>query len=363
LESNNTLKKSLLLIPDISGFTKFVNETEIVHGVHIISELLEIIIKNNTLGLEVAEIEGDAVLFYKYTDKPTIKELYEQCKKMFIAFHHHIKYYERDRICDCGSCSNTPQLTLKFVIHYGDVIERNILGHFQLMGADVTTAHKLMKNDVPEDEYILISEGSFLESEPKKLPDWFKLNKDSTDYKDIGIVSYHHLKLTELHKEVPVLTPRKKIDSEPIQLKLNWRIKHPLKKTFELLTSLERKYEWIAVKAINFDKNEVERVGTKHECITPAGALHIETIQLEKNNNTMYFAEFIEASGIFPSTTTAFKLQKENSESCTLILEVRFKKSFINTMVYKPLIATSFNKNIKNLEKILKEESVTNKKN
>ena len=354
MESKNTLKKSLLLIPDISGFTKFVNETEIVHGVHIISELLEIIIKNNSIGLKVAEIEGDAVLFYKYTDKPYLKDLYEQCKKMFIAFHHHLKYYERDRICDCGSCSNTPLLTLKFVIHYGDIIERNILGHFQLMGADVTTAHKLMKNDVPEDEYILISEGSFLESETEKLPEWFKLRKNSTNYKDIGTVSYQHQKLTNLHEEVPALTPRKKIDNDPIQIRLNWEIKHPLKNTFELLTSLKRKHEWIDVKAINFDENKIERVGTKHECITPVGAIHIETIQIEKNSDTMYFAEFTAASGIFPSTTTAFKLQKKTLEACTLILEIRFKKSFFNTIVYKPLITKSFKININNLERTLK---------
>jgi hypothetical protein len=37
LAANNTLKKSLLLIPDIIGLTKFVNETEIVHDSPFIS--------------------------------------------------------------------------------------------------------------------------------------------------------------------------------------------------------------------------------------------------------------------------------------------------------------------------------------
>jgi len=361
LESNNTLKKSLLLIPDISGFTKFVNETEIIHGVHIISELLEIIIKNNTIGLEVAEIEGDAVLFYKYTEKPSLEELYEQCKKMFIAFHHHLRYYERDRVCDCGSCSNSPLLTLKFIIHYGDIIERNILGHFQLMGADVTTAHKLMKNDVNEDEYILISENSFLETESQNLPEWFKFNKSSTHYKDIGTVSYQHQKLTELHKEVPALTPRKKIENDPVQISLKWKIKYPIATTFELLSSLKRKHEWINVKAIIFDEDKIERIGTQHECITPAGNLHIETIQLEKNAETMYFAEYTAASIIFPAITSAFKLQKEDSESCTLILELRFKKNFLNKMLYKPLLTKAFKDNIKNLNTVLQRNAKTNK--
>ena len=54
--------KGLLFIPDISGFTRFVNETEIDHSRLIIQELLEILINANQIGLEVSEIEGDAIL-------------------------------------------------------------------------------------------------------------------------------------------------------------------------------------------------------------------------------------------------------------------------------------------------------------
>ena len=52
--------KGLLFIPDISGFTQFVNETEIDHSRLIIQELLEILINANEIGLEISEIEGDA---------------------------------------------------------------------------------------------------------------------------------------------------------------------------------------------------------------------------------------------------------------------------------------------------------------
>ena len=357
MNSNNTLQKSLLLIPDISGFTKFVNETEIVHGVHIIAELLEIIIKNNSLGLTVAEIEGDAVLFYKNGEKPSLKVIYEQCKKMFLAFHQHIKLYERDRICDCGSCSSTPDLTLKFIVHYGDIIERNILGHFQLMGADVTTAHKLMKNDIPNNEYILISENSFHESDTNNLPKWFTLKSHKTEYKDIGPISYHHENLTELLKEVPALTPRRKIDtSQPIQLSLNWKINHPIETTFDLLTSLERKHEWVDVKAINFDRNRIERIGSKHECITSLGTLQIETIQNEKNSSTMIFSEFTSASGIFPSTTQTFKFQKDGENSCMILLEVRFKNSFFNNLIFKKMMIKALNKAIESLQEALNKK-------
>ena len=50
--------KGLLFIPDISGFTQFVSETEIEHSRLIIQELLEILIDSNQTGLEISEIEG-----------------------------------------------------------------------------------------------------------------------------------------------------------------------------------------------------------------------------------------------------------------------------------------------------------------
>ena len=55
-------EKALIYIPDISGFTKFVTQTEISHSNHIIAELIEIIINANDLNLQISEIEGDAVL-------------------------------------------------------------------------------------------------------------------------------------------------------------------------------------------------------------------------------------------------------------------------------------------------------------
>ncbi len=36
---------ALIFTPDISGFTRFVNETEIQHSQHIIEKLLEVILK------------------------------------------------------------------------------------------------------------------------------------------------------------------------------------------------------------------------------------------------------------------------------------------------------------------------------
>mgnify|MGYP003694511501 CR=1 FL=1 len=77
---------------------------EIDHSSHIIQELLEILINANSTGLEISEIEGDAILFYKYGDPPDLKTVYDQVEKMFCEFHRHISAYEYRRLCQCKAC-------------------------------------------------------------------------------------------------------------------------------------------------------------------------------------------------------------------------------------------------------------------
>src|SRR5215204_2015967 len=118
--------RGLLFIPDISGFTRFINENEIDHSRLIIQELLELLINSNQMGLEISEIEGDAILFYKFGDPPSIDELYRQVHFMFCAFHKHIIGYDCQKYCQCKACTSVRNLTLKVVTHYGEFTGYNV---------------------------------------------------------------------------------------------------------------------------------------------------------------------------------------------------------------------------------------------
>ena len=69
------MAKSLLFLPDISGFTEFVQTTEVAHSQHVISELLEVLIDANTQELQLAEVEGDALFFYKEEEILSIEKV------------------------------------------------------------------------------------------------------------------------------------------------------------------------------------------------------------------------------------------------------------------------------------------------
>ena len=48
--------KGVIFIPDISGFTQFIKKTEISHSQHIITELLELIIRETGKEFSLSEI-------------------------------------------------------------------------------------------------------------------------------------------------------------------------------------------------------------------------------------------------------------------------------------------------------------------
>ena len=126
--------RGLLFIPDISGFTRFVTETEIGHSRLIIQELLEILINSNEIGLEVSEIEGDAILFYKFGDSPDMPTLYKQVERMFCDFHRHLGVYDVRKFCQCKACLSAVDLTLKVITHYGEFTGYNVKNFSKLIG-------------------------------------------------------------------------------------------------------------------------------------------------------------------------------------------------------------------------------------
>nr|AUN35658.1 hypothetical protein [uncultured bacterium] len=123
----------------------------------IIQELLEILVSSNDIGLEISEIEGDAILFYKFGDPPSLEDIYRQVEKMFCEFHKSLLSYEQHRYCQCKACADTIDLTLKVITHYGEFTGYNVRQFNKLIGKDIIVAHQLLKNDIELHEYWLVT--------------------------------------------------------------------------------------------------------------------------------------------------------------------------------------------------------------
>ncbi len=252
-------QNALLFIPDISGFTEFVHHTSINHSRHIIAELLELLIDTNPMNLELAEIEGDALFLYNTDKQIDISKIKEQIQQMYLAFHTHLKRYEYNRICHCGACSSAYNLKLKFVVHYGEIEFIEVKDSKKPYGSNVIQVHRLLKNKVPIKEYALFTDNvvPIIEAE-----------NTFTDSYDFGDINYSYTELNHLKEQLPVINlipddiPKHKLfdDTEIIKI--------PMNDLYEVISNFDYRLLWTkGIDKLEYEKNRVNRVGEKHQCL------------------------------------------------------------------------------------------------
>jgi hypothetical protein len=149
--------RSLLLIADIGGYTKFMklHRMSLVHAEDITRRLLKAVIESCPLPL--IEIEGDAAFFsarlHDVGANATTLSL-----AMHQAFHSQLERMIALNMCNCDACMQSRHLKVKFVGHVGEVATQTISGRKNLVGVDVITVHRMLKNAVPAPEYLLMTE-------------------------------------------------------------------------------------------------------------------------------------------------------------------------------------------------------------
>jgi len=158
---------AILLVADISGYTGFVREhaRSASHARQIVSRLLRSIISAASPPLMVNEIEGDAVFFYALGEEHDLPELAgkirEQIPRLFRSFTHEMDLLSRKPRCSCRACANIGQLRLKQVVHAGEVAAETIDRFEKLFGLEVIVVHRMLKNSVPAQESLMLSERAF----------------------------------------------------------------------------------------------------------------------------------------------------------------------------------------------------------
>jgi hypothetical protein len=347
--------KGLIFIPDISGFTRFVNETEIDHSRQIIQELLETIINANQTGLEISEIEGDAILFYKYGDCPDIKDLYKQVEKMFWQFHRHLDAYEKRRLCQCSACRSAVGLTLKVITHYGEFTSYNVKNFSKLIGKDIILAHQLLKNDIEYHEYWLVTNGLMENKIPAGLPQWLNWN-NSKKQTENGEVDFQYTYLTPLKNEIPPEPePQLGISNKVKIFSVSRDFDAEINTLFFTTVNFEMRPKWqIGLKATDQVSHTLPQVGTKHRCVLEKGHMILYTSQYSYSPEKIIYGETDEKKTM--SNTSTF--EKLGNNKTRLTIDFYLKKNFfmqtIFNLVMKKKLEKQFKKSLENLAEFVK---------
>jgi class 3 adenylate cyclase len=192
-------ERVVLILADISGYTRFMlaSQEALVHGQMVITKLLEEIIHEVEIPLEVKEIEGDAVFLYAI--KPDDEAEWEETRRhiggklvsFFEAFTRALMAASEFALCTCPSCQNIDQLKLKIVVHSGEALFHKIGRFSDVSGVDVILAHRLLKNSIPSDEYVLMTEAAYRDID---FPTEVEVTRGEEHYEGFGaIATYTYL--------------------------------------------------------------------------------------------------------------------------------------------------------------------------
>lgn len=196
----------MLLIADIGGYTRFmtVHRWNLTHAQNIVARLLEAVI-DGAGRLKLAKLEGDAAFFYAPVGNSRALAVSRQVAEMLRAFVRQKEQLVADRMCNCDSCMQIEQLKLKFVAHEGEVAFQRVKGHTELAGVDVILVHRMLKNDVPVPEYVLLTDAALAQVDEGLRPFARTLTHD---FEGIGQTSTHYIDLKELAVEKPTARQR-----------------------------------------------------------------------------------------------------------------------------------------------------------
>jgi hypothetical protein len=351
--------KGLLFIPDISGFTRFVNETEIDHSRIIIQELLEILINANKIGLEISEIEGDAILFYRSGNSPRVEDIYRQVEQMFCDFHRHIVAYEHRRFCQCEACKSAINLTLKVITHYGEFTDYQVRNFRKLIGKDIIVAHQLLKNDIAQHEYWLVTQNLLPGNPPESLPQWMEWNS-STKQTESGDVPFKYTQLSQLKKEIkPESLPDINLPSKAKVYSTSREYEVGIITLFHGAGNYGYRNRWQeGVKTVEELHHILPRLGVKCRFVLEKGehivyassySFHPEKIQFSETNET-------------ERSVTCFTLEKIAKRRTKLTIDYYINKGLFSQLLFnfqkKKKKLASFNKSLENLDPLIKSLNI-----
>jgi class 3 adenylate cyclase len=162
--SLHTAQEGCLLLADITGYTAYLQGTELEHAQDVLADLLETIIAGIEPPFEVLKLEGDAVFAHMPVAEVDPPLLFDTVEATYFAFRRRLRDVVHGTTCDCNACVLIPSLDLKFFVHSGSYVSRRIGRTEELTGGDVVLIHRLLKGTasdrVGNDAYLVLTKAA-----------------------------------------------------------------------------------------------------------------------------------------------------------------------------------------------------------
>jgi hypothetical protein len=249
---------------------------------------------------------------------------------------------------------------LKVITHYGEFTEYNVKTFNKLIGKDIIVAHQLLKNDIEQHEYWLVTEGLAGNKLSATLPEKLNWSK-SIKQTDSGTIPFQYAQLGHLKNELPVV-PRLQLEIKNRKKVLSFYREYDA----EIISLLHGVVDFDTRKRWNVDIKDIDnvtdgalsRLGTSHRCILEKGE------SIFYSSSYSFTPEKIEYSETDDKKTMAayYTFTKITDERTGLTVDLYMKKNPILLALFNLLerkkLKKSYEQSLQNLVEFMKEVKI-----
>jgi hypothetical protein len=124
----------------------------------------------------------------------TRRQIGQRLLLFFEKFSDKLYELKESNTCQCNVCTHVDVLNLKIIVHSGRALFYRLDRFTELSGVDVIIVHRLLKNSLKSDKYILMTEQA---NRDISIPQNLATKKHREEYETIGtinsIIIYPHV--------------------------------------------------------------------------------------------------------------------------------------------------------------------------
>ncbi len=358
-------QQGLILIPSISGFTEFVSEVEISHSEHIITELAELLIHSNELELQLSELLGEAMLFYRQGQAPEIDAIMKQIVRWTECFHDCLNLLRRDAFCKCGACQNIAALGLHVVGHHGEFSVSTVNKRTIIIGKDVALAKQLRDNSVRQANYALLTSQLLAEAGMPAEKE-HSLGRHRESYPVFGEVECSLLDLEAVREGLAPPSAREIELEFDKEFTAEIHVQAGLDAAAQTLSDIKGWPEWVdGLSHQELNPNEPLRVGHHHVCVLNGQRLEQTLRLMEEEGN--HFQMVMDVKPLVPvlrNLMMRFQAQREDG-GVLVSMSIRYTRKAVVGRIFDviglPGMKEHARRSLQNLKSLLETGAAENK--
>ena len=210
------------------------------------------------------------------------------------------------------------------------------MNRFKLIGKEIIILHRLLKNKIPSDEYLLLTEPFFGELTAEYLHEKKLSATEATEKFDTVFVKYKYIETKNWLNELEYHGDKsnKEISNFVQLINVSKEINAPPDKVWNYIIDLSKRPEWIKeIRTINSISGEkINGVGSVHKCVLENdNILLFKADYFENTDDILRLIEMDSHNGLF---ARQFTIDKSSRGSCIIHLQFLIQNQSINRALF-----------------------------